>query len=73
MERQPHINPWADKLLQVSMPDVGEAWMGMEALLDRKMPRRFWGDGRRWVLLILFLLVLFGLLLLLIFTALLSC
>lgn len=60
MERQPHNNPWAEKLLQVSMPDSGEAWANMEAILDRKMPRRVLGDGRRWLLLILLLLLLIG-------------
>jgi hypothetical protein len=60
MERQPYNNLWADKLLQVSMPDSGESWMRMEAILDRKMPRRFFGDRKRWLLLILLLLLLIG-------------
>ena len=59
MERQPHNNLWADKLLQVSMPDSGESWMHMEAVLDKKMPRRLF-DRRRWFLLILLLLLLIG-------------
>lgn len=60
MERQPHNNLWAEKLLQVSMPDSAGAWSGMEALLDKEMPRRSWSDWRRWVLLILLLLLLIG-------------
>src|ERR1700748_736867 len=58
IERQPHMNPWAEKLLQVSMPDGGESWVAMEAILDREMPNR--ADWRRWVLLILLLLLLIG-------------
>ena len=60
MERQPHNNLWAEKLLQVSMPDSAGAWSGMEALLDKEMPQRFWSDWRRWTLLILLLLLLIG-------------
>lgn len=55
-----HRNPWAEKLSQVSLPDEGESWKGMEALLDREMRtgrRRQW---RRWLLLILLLLLLIG-------------
>lgn len=58
MERQPHINPWAEKLSQVSMPDGGEAWTAMEAILEKEMPQR--RDWRRWFLLILLLLLLIG-------------
>ena len=60
MERQPHNNLWAEKLLQASMPDSGEAWADMESLLDRRLPQRFWSDGRRWLLLTLWLLLLIG-------------
>ena len=60
MENQAHNNLWAEKLLQVSMPDSGEAWADMEAVLDRKMPQHFWRDRRRWLLLILLLLLLIG-------------
>ena len=60
MERQPHNNPWAEKLLQVSMPDSGDAWTAMEAILDTRMPRSRTKDRRRWVLLILLLLLLIG-------------
>jgi hypothetical protein len=60
MERQPHNNLWAEKLLQVSKPDSGDAWVKMEAILDRKMPRSLLGDRRRWILLILLLLLLVG-------------
>jgi hypothetical protein len=60
MDRQPHNNLWAEKLLQVSMPDSGQAWAGMEAILDRQMSQRFRSDRRRWLLLILLLLLLIG-------------
>lgn len=60
MDRQPHNNLWAEKLLQVSMPDSGEAWAGMEAILDRELPQRSWSEWRRWLLLILVLLLLIG-------------
>ncbi|ANE52025.1 outer membrane beta-barrel protein [Flavisolibacter tropicus] len=35
---QPHINPWAEKLQQVSMPDTDASWQGMERLLDQHLP-----------------------------------
>jgi len=60
MERRYDINPWADKLSQVSLPDVGEAWKGMEMLLDKEMPVERKRDKRRWFLLILLLLLLIG-------------
>jgi hypothetical protein len=56
---QQHRNPWAEKLSQVSLPDGGESWKAMEALLDREMPAgRRW--DRRWLLLIMGLLLLIG-------------
>src|ERR1700722_3631277 len=55
-----HNNPWAEKLLQVSLPDSGEAWQAMESRLDEQMPRWWSRDWRRWVLLILLLLLLIG-------------
>ena len=60
MERHPHTNLWADKLQQVPVPDVREAWMSMEMLLDKEMPLRKPADRRRWFLLILLLLLLIG-------------
>ena len=60
MRGNPHNNPWADRLLQVSMPDSGEAWQAMEAVLKREMPRHAWKDWKRWLLLILLLLLLIG-------------
>ena len=57
---QQHRNPWAEKLSQVALPDAGESWMAMEALLDREMPVRRAREWRRWVLLILLLLLLIG-------------
>jgi hypothetical protein len=55
-----HSNPWAEKLSRVSLPDGGESWKAMEALLDREMPTGRRGDWRRWVLLILLVLLLIG-------------
>lgn len=60
MDSPLHSNPWADRLLQVSMPDIGEAWLAMESVLDREMPRHGWKDWKRWLLLILLLLLLIG-------------
>jgi hypothetical protein len=60
MERRQYNNPWAEKLSQVSLPDGGEAWVAMEALLDKKMPVDWKRDRRRWLLLILLLLLLIG-------------
>ena len=59
-EREPHSNPWAEKLLQATLPDGGEAWTAMESLLDREMPVREKKDRRRWLLLILLLLLIIG-------------
>jgi hypothetical protein len=59
MGRHYDNNPWADKLSQVSIPDIGEAWKGMEMRLDKEMPVRK-RDKRRWFLLILLLLLLIG-------------
>jgi hypothetical protein len=60
MERRQYNNPWAEKLSQVSLPDGGEAWVAMEALLDKEMPVDWKRDRRRWLLLILLLLLLIG-------------
>jgi hypothetical protein len=59
-ERRQHRNPWAEKLSQVSLPDGGESWKAMEAMLDRELPTGRGRDWRRWVLLILLLLLLIG-------------
>jgi hypothetical protein len=59
-EWRQHRNPWAEKLSQVSLPDGGESWKAMEAVLDREMPTGRRRDWRRWVLLILLLLLLIG-------------
>jgi hypothetical protein len=59
-EWRQHTNPWADKLAEVSLPDGGESWKAMEALLDRERPAAGWRDWRRWLLLILLLLLLIG-------------
>jgi hypothetical protein len=59
-EWRQHRNPWAEKLSQVSLPDGGESWEAMKAILDREMPIGPRRDWRRWVLLILFLLLVIG-------------
>jgi hypothetical protein len=59
-EMQPHITPWAERLQQATLPEVGPAWTAMEALLDREMPVREKRDRRRWLLLILLLLLIIG-------------
>lgn len=60
MERLPNNNPLADKLQEVSLPDAGEAWKDMAAVLDKEMPTEGKKDRRRWLLLIFLLLVLSG-------------
>ncbi len=60
MERPDHINPWADKLQDVRIPDMQDAWRAMELRLDEEMPRKRGGDWRRWMLLIILLLLLIG-------------
>src|ERR1700735_870534 len=59
-ERLQHSNPWAEKLSQVSLPEWEGGWAAMEATLDREMPKGWWKDWRRWLLLILVLLLLIG-------------
>lgn len=59
-ERLQHRNPWAEKLSQVSLPDMEGCWAAMEVTLDREMPKGWWRDWRRWLLLILILLLLIG-------------
>jgi len=55
-----HNNPWAEKLQNISLPDVDETWKAMAVVLDREMPRRPGKDRRRWLLLIILLLLLLG-------------
>ncbi len=37
-EQIKNINPWAEKLQQISIPSVEAQWLAMEALLDIEMP-----------------------------------
>ena len=60
MERQDHINPWADKLQDIPVPEMNDAWKAMESLLEEEMPYRGKRDRRRWLLLIILLLLLIG-------------
>jgi hypothetical protein len=54
MERQPDNTPWALKLQEVTLPDAGEGWKAMAAILDKEMPAER-KKRRRWLLLILLL------------------
>jgi hypothetical protein len=60
MERHDHINPWADKLQDIPVPEMNDAWKAMEGLLEEEMPDRGKRDRRRWLLLIILLLLLIG-------------
>jgi hypothetical protein len=60
MERHDHINPWADKLQDIPVPEMNDAWKAMEGLLEEEMPDRRKRDSRRWLLLIILLLLLIG-------------
>jgi hypothetical protein len=60
MERRDHINPWADKLQDIPVPEMNDAWKAMEGLLEEEMPVHGKRDRRRWVLLIILLLLLIG-------------
>jgi len=60
MERHDHINPWADKLQDIPVPEMNDAWKAMESLLEEEMPYRGKRDRRRWLLLIILLLLLIG-------------
>jgi hypothetical protein len=54
MERLSDNTPWALKLQEVTLPDAGEGWKAMAAVLDMELPveRK---KRRRWLLLILLL------------------
>ncbi|HEY4149982.1 MAG TPA: hypothetical protein VGM41_13680, partial [Chitinophagaceae bacterium] len=58
-EQQHNINPWAEKLQQVSLPEAGEAKRRLLDLLDREMPAPA-KEKKRWLLVLLFLLLLLG-------------
>jgi hypothetical protein len=55
-----NINPWAEKLEQVTVPDVNEQWEYMRKALDEHMPKK--KRGRLifffWITLLTFLLVI---------------
>ncbi len=59
-EQQNNINPWAEKLQQVSVPEPGEAKRRLLNLLNREMPPPPNKDRRRWILVLLLLLLLIG-------------
>ena len=56
-----HNETWADKLQEVPITDVNEAWKAMETLLDRDMPARRKKNGRPWFLFFLILLLIVAL------------
>jgi len=55
-----HKNLWAEKLQQVWLPSVDESWTGMRTILNKEMPIAPAKKWRRWLLLILFLLLVLG-------------
>jgi hypothetical protein len=59
-ESPENINPWAEKLQQVTIPGITPSWEAMQALLDLEMPVTKRKDRRRWFLLIILLLLLIG-------------
>jgi hypothetical protein len=59
-EQFEHKNLWAEKLQQSSLPDVADQWQSMQGLLNAKMPVKKNKDWRRWLLLVILLLLLIG-------------
>lgn len=57
---QKNINPWAEKLQDISLPEETMMWEGMSAMLDNELPQVVKKDYRRWALLIILLLLLLG-------------
>src|SRR5687767_9874184 len=57
-ERPEHNNPWTEKLESLPVPEAGESWQQMEAILDKEMPvaKTSW----RWMYWLLSLLLLIG-------------
>jgi hypothetical protein len=61
MNRDFHeINPWAGKLDQITIPDAAGSWMKMRAILDREMPLSKNKRVGRWIMVVVFLLLLVG-------------
>jgi hypothetical protein len=56
MERLSDNTPWALKLQEVTLPDAGEGWKSMAAVLDKELPAE--RKRRRWWLLLILLLPL---------------
>jgi hypothetical protein len=57
MERPSNNTQWAEKLERVSLPDAGEAWKTMAAVLEKEMPMDQ-RKRRRSLLVLIFLLIL---------------
>lgn len=55
-----HINLWAEKLQQVWIPPAEESWTSMQRILNKEMPIAPAKDWRRWLLLIIFILLVLG-------------
>jgi len=55
-----HISLWAEKLQQVWIPPAEESWADMHRLLNKEMPIAPTKDWRRWLLLIIFILLVLG-------------
>jgi hypothetical protein len=57
-EKPVHNNPWAEKLENLPLPEAGENWQEMQAMLDKEMPVA--KTSRRWMYWLLSLLLLIG-------------
>ncbi len=55
-----HINLWAEKLEQVWIPSADQSWAEMTMILNKEMPVHKSKDWKRWLLLIIFLLLVLG-------------
>ena len=56
-----NITPLAEKLQQVTLPPVDESWGAMKTLLDKEMPVAQNKHRKRWLLIIILLLLFIGL------------
>ncbi|MEO8961669.1 MAG: hypothetical protein ABI325_07305 [Ginsengibacter sp.] len=56
-----NITPLAEKLQQVTLPHVDESWQAMKTLLNKEMPVAQNKHRKRWLLLIILLLLFIGL------------
>jgi hypothetical protein len=59
-EGKQHINQWAEKLQDISLPDESLSWDGMFEILDNELPQAKKKDYSRWALLVILMLLLLG-------------